>query len=90
MDAYQWNHSVKSTFKALDFQPILFTSGEPFDRTSMIPYLNHKLAKSLPQKIVVAVTLALTSSVFESSGEEMKEERVWQTKAEIVTEGFFD
>jgi hypothetical protein len=55
----------------------------------MTLYLKHKVDQSLPHNIVVAVTLALMSTSSVSSGDEIREEYVWQTKAEVVTEGFF-
>jgi hypothetical protein len=88
-EAYKWNQFVKSTFKALDFQPILFTSDDPFDPASMTLHLSHKPEEIPPRKIIVAVTLALLSTSIVSSGSEKREEYVWQTKAEVITEGFF-
>jgi len=88
-EAYGWNHSVKSTFKALDFLPVLFTSADLFDPASMTPYLNHK-AEDPQLSVVVAATLALMSTSSVSAGEEMTAERVWQTKTEVVTEKFFE
>jgi hypothetical protein len=88
-EAYNWNRTVKSTFKSLDFCPVLFTSADPFDPDSMSLYLNHKADKTPPGNIVVAVTLGLASNLSVPSGDEMKEESVWQIKAEVVTEGYF-
>ena len=88
-EAYKWNSSVKSTFKALDFCPVLFTSANPFDPASMALYLSHKPDEEPPRSIVAAVTMALMSSSSVSSGEAMREESVWQSKAEVLTEGFF-
>ena len=87
--AYKWNRNVKSTFKALDFRPILFTDTDRFDPASMILYLNHKPNEVPPRNVVVAVALALLSVSSVDSGDTIKEEYVWQTKADVVTAGFF-
>jgi len=88
-EAYKWDSSVKSTFKALDFRPVLFTSADHFDPASMTLYLSHKPDQSPPRKIVAAVTLALRSAESISSEREITEENVWQSKADVLTEGFF-
>jgi hypothetical protein len=87
-EAYEWNSSVKSTFKSLDFHPALFTSADGFDAASMTLYLDHK-PDQVPPKIIAAVSMALASTEWVSSGADAREEIVWQTRGEVLTEGFF-
>jgi hypothetical protein len=88
-EAYKWNRSTKSTFKALDFRPVLFTNNDSFNPDSMTLYLNHKPDQVPPHRIIVGVTLALMSMSTKLSGEDIEETYAWQTKAEVLTEGFF-
>jgi hypothetical protein len=81
-DAYNWNHIVKSTFKSLDFCPVLFTNAVPFDPASMTLSLSHRADELLPtgSKIALGVSLALLSKEAVGTGEKS----VWQTKAEVA------
>jgi len=88
-EAYKWNRTAKSTFYALDFSPVLFTSTDRFDPASMTLYLNHKSDELPPRHIVSAATLALMSTESIAVGGSIREDSVWQTKAEVLTEGFF-
>jgi len=88
-EAEKWSRLTRSAFKALDFRPVLFTSADAFDPTCMTLYLSHKPREPTPRNIVIAVTLALMSTAAVASGDEIREECVWQTKGEVLTEGFF-
>lgn len=55
----------------------------------MTLYMNHKADQVPPRTIIVGVTLGLFSLVAVASGQGIKDEYVWQTKSEVLTEGFF-
>ena len=55
----------------------------------MALYLNHKHDEEPTRNIVVAVTLDLMSSSSVLSGEGMREESVWQMKAQVLR-GYFE
>jgi hypothetical protein len=90
-ESYRWNRSVKSTFKALDFRPVLFTSADPFDPASMTLPLSDMADESplIGSKIILGATLALMSTQAISSEAGIGEDYVWQTMAEVLTEDIY-
>jgi hypothetical protein len=78
---------VKTEVILLDFQPVMFSNGTPFDPISMNPVKGTPIP-SPAEPIISTVSLGLQSSEAEGGG--MFPKYVWQEKSVVLTDRYFE